>query len=97
MNKIADLDKKYEERYAEIESEKQTEEKSTTNDNQLLEIQNRYQTLVDVMSQDKEQFIKSVQKSQTKSYQELLDLYEDDKDIKIIWNSDEADYKVIRT
>ena len=48
------------------------------------------------MAQDKEQFIKLVQKSQTKSYRELIHLYEDDKDVKIIWNSDEVDYKVIR-
>ena len=52
--------------------------------------------LSNVMAQDKEHFIKLIQKSQTKSYLELIYLYEDDKDVKIIWNSDEADYKVIR-
>ena len=46
LYKITDLDKKYKEMYAEIKSDKQREEQSATNDNQLLEIRDRYQTLV---------------------------------------------------
>lgn len=95
LYKITDLDKKYEEMYIEMESEKQAEEKSARNDNQLLEIENRYQTLVNIMNKDKNYFVQLVKKSQTESYQELIRLYEDDKDVKIIWNYDDADYEVL--
>ena len=85
--KLNDLDEKYEEIYAELQEEKETEKLDVSDPDVLAQIEDRYDLKWDVMMQDKKQYVKVIEDSQIESQDEILNLYKDDRDVKIVWNA----------
>jgi len=104
-SKLKDLDKKFKQLRLDMEAEMRAEERDAVagvHDKskkhvsaQLGDIREKYRHLESKTDLDRQKTTDLLQKSQVKSIEDLIDVYADDPDLRIVWNPDDSAYRVV--